>query len=230
MVKPESPSLEGEETSVPDGAERRKHVRVQVPLKARFLKESGEEARCIVIDISAGGALLRAKHPPAFGQTVIIYIDQLGRFEGKVIRSGPDSFAVTYESTRIKTARTADTLTQIVNHGRRAADRRNNPRLAQDAPAVVYFEDGRSEKCAILDISLTGASIEINPRPPLGAHLILGRMTAKVVRRHDKGVGVVFTGSAKRMEDIIQTASDTGTPPEFGAAVAPSFGKKGDSA
>ena len=184
----------------------------------------------MVVDISAGGALLKAKNPPAFGQSVIIYIDQLGRFEGKVTRSGPDKFAVTYESTRKKTARTADTLTRIVNHGRRGSDRRNDPRLAQDAPAMVYFEDGRSEKCAIMDISLTGASIEISPRPPLGAQLILGRMTAKVVRRHDKGVGVVFTGSAKRMEEIIQTASDTETPPEFGAPVARSFGKKGDNA
>ena len=80
--------------------------------------------------------------------------------------------------------------------------------------------------CSIRDISLTGASIDIAPQPPLGAQLKLGKMMAKVVRRHDTGVGVVFTGPATHMEDVIeQTASGPETPAD-GAGIAKSFGKK----
>ena len=181
------------------------------------------------MNISASGALLRTKYPPAFGETVIVYFDDLGRFEAKVIRSGANAFAVTYDKKREKRAEIADGLTEIMNTGRRVGDRRKSPRIRTDAPALVYFEDGRSENCAILDISLTGASIEISPRPPLGASLILGRMTAKVVRRHDKGVGVVFTGSAKRLEDVIAdtTLEELPADPKAGAHIAPTFGKKG---
>lgn len=212
-----------------DHSDRRKHARVERPLKARFLNEAGQERPCIVVNVSAGGAYIHAKNPPAFGENVVLYIEGLGRFEAQVIRSGADSFAVAYQIKRAKRARTADDLTEIVNRGRRSRSRRVNPRIRQDAPTIVHFEDGRSVKCGILDISLTGASIEISPRPPLGAHLILGRMTAKVVRRHEKGVAVIFTGGAEKMDDVINEASTVDETPEHGAGIAPSFGKKGAS-
>lgn len=225
MKKPGDNSAEKGEPL--DPADRRKHHRVDVPLKARFLTQNGQERACLISNISAGGAFLRSKFPPPEGQTVVVYIDQLGRFEGHVIRSGKNCFAISYEKRRAKTAKIADNLTKVINHSRRGTDRRKSPRIQQDAPAIVHLEDGRSQKCAILDISLTGASIEINPRPPLGAHLILGRMTAKVVRRHEKGVGVVFTGAAERMEEVITETSAPEPEPELGSPFAPRFGKKG---
>lgn len=231
MVK-HSGQLTGEDAAAHD--DRRKHRRVDTPLKARFLNTSGDEQPCLVVNVSAGGALIKAKHPPRQNEKVVLYIDRLGRFEGSVIRSGATSFAVNYEKRRRKNAKTADALTQVVNQGKRSHDRRNNPRMLHDAPAQVVFEDGRTEECAILDISLTGASIQIAPRPPLGARLTLGRMNAKVVRRHEKGVGVVFTGQSSRMEEVIEQAapesamaSDHG---DAGAQVAVTFGKKTDNA
>lgn len=213
-----------------DMSDRRKHRRVALPLKARFLNARNEERACLVTNVSAGGALMRTKFPPDHGEKIVVYIDQLGRFEGKVVRSGQNCFAVSYERKRTKNAKTADAITQALNAGQRATDRRKAPRVRQDAPAVVYLDDGEPRDCAILDISLTGASIEISPRPPLGAHLILGRMTAKVVRRHEKGVGVVFTGAAQRMDEVIEEASATEPAASFGPSVASSFGKKGVSA
>lgn len=226
MVKPTRP---GPSRPAPDASlhdDRRKHLRVDAPLKGRYLDEEGVEHNCLVTNISAGGALLKAKNPPPFASSVVLYIDQVGRFDGRVIRSGPRSFAVNYEKRRRKNARTADALTQALNQGRRATDRRQSPRIMHDAPAQIFFEDGRAEECAILDISLTGASIEITPRPPLGTRLILGRMNAKVVRRHEKGVGVVFTGAAKRMSDVIEETTAPVSEAPSGAPVARPFGKK----
>lgn len=227
MVRKTSPEAQSAPSSHSD---RRKHRRVDTPLKARFLDQYGDEHPCLVTNISAGGALMKAKSPPEFGAHVVLYIDKLGRFEGRVIRSGEKIFAINYEQRRSRNAKTADGLTEIVNRGSRSHDRRTNPRIRHDAPARVFFEDGRTEDCAILDISLTGASLQISPRPPLGTRLILGRMNAKVVRRHEKGVGIVFTGSAERMADVIQeTTSAPETPPvptNDGVGVARTFGKK----
>lgn len=207
------------------GADRRVHKRVEAPLKARFLTASGEERACLVVNISAGGALLRAKEPPKFGEDVVLYIDLVGRFEAQTVRSTANSFAVVFRRKRNKNAKTADAITEALNRDRRRLDRRTTPRIAHDAPAQIFLEDGRRLNCAILDISLTGASIEISPRPPLGARMIIGRMNAKVVRRHEKGVGVVFTGAATRMEDVIEQAV---TAPEEPAPQSPrpAFGKK----
>jgi hypothetical protein len=168
-------------------SDRRRFLRVDLPLKARMLTAAGEEVRCLVTNVSAGGALLRSNTPPKFNEEVVLYIETLGRFEATVIRSDRNNFAVTYNGSRAKTKRTADALTEIKNPGNANKDKRNKPRYAQDAEAIVRLEDGRTVKCSIIDVSLTGASIEIHPRPPLGMHLILGRMRAKVVRRHDKG-------------------------------------------
>lgn len=223
MAVPEKNSKPSEPASHDD---RRKHLRVETPLKARFLNDAGEEQPCLVINVSAGGALMKAKTPPPFGTHVVLYIDQVGRFEGRVIRSTGNIFAVNYEKKRRKNARTADSLTEVMNTTKRGADRRGGPRIRQDAPARVIFEDGRNQDCAILDISLTGASIEISPRPPLGARLILGRMNAKVVRRHDNGVGVVFIGAAEKMTEVIEEATTPVPTVDNGLHVAKPFGKK----
>lgn len=216
-----------------DVIERRRHARIDLPLKARFLGASGEERPCVVTNASAGGALLRAPVPPREGEEVVLYIDEVGRFEGKVIRSAGNEFAVDYRGRRSKSKRTADTLTVLL-HNRAAGgpDRRAAPRIRTEARAVVLLETGEMQPCSILDISLTGASIEIDPKPPLGAVITLGKMTAKVVRRHEKGVGVVFSGPAKKMEEALNqsAAGGDGFQPvksaRPGANVASPFGKK----
>lgn len=210
--------------------ERRKHMRMSAALKARYLDSRRREKPCLIINISAGGALLKAKTPPQANEKIILYIDQVGRFEATVIRSKGQEFAVSYEAKRAKNARTADNLTKIVNKNKHVTERRKTPRIEQNENAVLYLEDGSARPCAIMDISLTGASIEIAPRPTLGSHVILGRMTAKVVRRHDKGVSVIFVGTAERMEDVIAETAAQEPQPVIGAPFAPKFGKKAPKA
>lgn len=207
-----------------DGSERRRHVRIELPLKARFLTADGVEQNCIVVNISAGGALFKAKTPPPESCTVVIYIDQVGRFEGRVVRSGRHSFAVDYRTKRGRAVKTADALMEVMNARGPRHDRRLAPRIRHESHAVVVLDSGVAIPCSILDISLTGASIEIEPRPALGTTLTLGKMAAKVVRRHDKGVGVVFSGPAHRMEDAIDSVA---APEEDGANLARSFGRRG---
>ncbi|MEZ5918347.1 MAG: PilZ domain-containing protein [Parvularculaceae bacterium] len=210
-----------------DASERRRHRRVDMNLKARVLMEDGAEEPCIVVNISAGGAMLKARTPPPEGAEVIVYIDDIGRFKGKVVRSSRHVFAVDYRGRKAKTKRTADALTYAANQTGKRVDRRGSPRIRQDAPALVRLENGDTLNCAILDISLTGASIAIEPRPTLGALLTVGRMKAKVVRRHETGVGVVFTGTATKMEEVIESAKSQDETKEDGPQIAGKFGKKG---
>lgn len=210
--------------------ERRRHKRVDLALKARVLKQNGEEEPCLVVNISAGGVLLKAVNPPQAGEKVVVYIDEIGRHEGYVIRSAKHHFAVDYRNRPKKAKRAADTLTYALNNKHMRLDRRANPRIKTDAPTVLTLENGDLIACEILDVSLTGASIAIDPKPALGSAVTVGRMAAKVVRVHEKGVGVVFTGGATRMEEVIEnTTSPIETKPS-GAGLAPQFGKKGVSA
>lgn len=207
--------------------ERRRFRRVDLAIKARVLKANGEEEPCLVVNISAGGALLKAVNPPAAGEHVVLYIDEVGRHEGQVIRSAKHFFAVDYRGRRAKTKRTADNLTHSLNNRQMKLDRRATPRIKHDQDTVLTLESGESIACEILDISLTGASVAIDPRPELGVNVTVGRMTGKVVRRHEKGVGIVFTGPAGKMEEIIEKTKAPEGPPTFGPSLAQPFGKKG---
>ncbi len=218
----DSPSLD--EAS---DADRRRYSRVDLKLKARFLRVDGSEEPCLVVNISAGGALLKAMTPPLPGENIIIYIDEVGRFDASVIRAGRHSFAVDYRGRRAKTARTADSLIFALNNDNLNLDRREHPRIRQEAPARITLDTGEIVSCSILDISLTGASIAIEPRPSLGAFLTVGRMPAQVVRRHERGVGVVFTSRAVRMEEVLEKAKSHEFAALDGAVLADSLNKKG---
>jgi hypothetical protein len=106
-------------------------------------------------------------------------------------------------------------------------DRRSTPRIKTDQQTVLTLESGESIACEILDISLTGASVKIDPKPALGVKVTVGRMVGKVVRRHEKGVGIVFTGPAGKMEEVLESTKPIDSPPTFGPPFAQPFGKKG---
>lgn len=212
---------------LPSDDERRRHRRVDLTIKARVLKADGEEEPCLVVNISAGGALLKAVNPPAAGEHVVLYIDDVGRHEGQVIRSAKHFFAVDYRGRRAKVQRTADNLTETLNNRQMKLDRRTSPRIKSEQQTVLTLETGESITCEILDISLTGASVKIDPRPELGVKVTVGRMVGKVVRRHEKGVGIVFTGPAGKMEEVIENTKPVDSPPTFGPPFAQPFGKKG---
>jgi hypothetical protein len=45
----------------------------------------------------------------------------------------------------------------------------------------------------VLDVSISGASVETEARPAIGAEVVLGKLRARVVRHHVVGLGLEFT-------------------------------------
>jgi PilZ domain-containing protein len=173
-------------------ADRRRTRRVVMPLKIRYLTKTREEHRGRILNISACGALVRALPGTSYGDRLIIYIDKLGRFSGEVVRIERDGFAIKFDTRKKRTCRTADTLTWLINGGENDFNRRRAQRIRQNKSAVAILPDGSQRPCKILDISMTGASLLITPKPVIGTQLKVGRMRAEVMRHHDKGIGVQF--------------------------------------
>lgn len=189
--------------------ERRRHQRVSLRLPARFLTGDRENG-CRSENISAGGALFHvgdADEGPiaAVGARVIVYVEELGRFEGTVVRADPGSFALKFQATPHKLAKTADNLTWLLNRGVFAGlDERRHARKECDAPAAAQLADGSQASCRVLDISLSGASLAISPRPEVGAELEIGGQRARVVRHHPGGVGVEFIGLEHQAPPLVR--------------------------
>ncbi|MGE0279639.1 MAG: PilZ domain-containing protein [Rhizobiaceae bacterium] len=180
----------------PSGIERRAYSRFDVKIYGRFMREDQTEYPCQVLDISPGNVSLRAESPGAPGEKVIAYLDHIGRLEGVVTRinSEDNMFAMTILATERKKDKLAAQLAWLANRQMSGMpeDRRHERIAPRNPVSVLHLMDGRKYECRIIDLSLSGAAIEINVKPALGAQVVLGTMRGEVVRHFDEGVAIEF--------------------------------------
>ena len=186
--------------------DRRRYRRFGITLLGRYMRSlTKEEYTCRLVDISIGGASLLSDTAPQTGESVIIYFDEIGGLEGTVTRTVAGGFAVQFAASHRRRQKLAAQLTWILNrHELAAADQRRagHERIAvAPKPIRIEMEDGTVVERNVLDVSISGASVDIAERPPIGSKIILGRLPAKVVRHHDRGVGVEFS-SVQHFETI----------------------------
>lgn len=181
-------------------ADKRRYARTKVPVAGRLMLPSGGEYTCDVDDISEGGIALNSQAEGEIGDRVIVYLDNLGRFEGNLVRRFHGGFAIETQLQNNQRARLAERI-EWLQSDKSGAERRAFPgRAARRAPTEqesgsgtrLTIENGEEVQCRILDISLTGAHIGIDSRPQVGTHVTVGKTLGRVVRHTDEGVGVEF--------------------------------------
>jgi hypothetical protein len=190
----------------PTRTERRGFQRVQVKIYGRFMLEDRSEHPCQIIDMSPGNAAVRADRRGEPGERVIAYLDHIGRVEGIVTRLTPDGFAMTIIASERKREKMAAQLTWLANKHELdlPEDRRHERIMPRNPMTVLQLEDGRQYRCRILDLSLSGAAVEIDVRPALGVQVTLGSMRGQVVRHFQDGIAVEF--SSLQREDTLESA------------------------
>ncbi|OBQ87359.1 MULTISPECIES: PilZ domain-containing protein [unclassified Mesorhizobium] len=178
----------------PARVERRNFQRVRVKIYGRFMLEDRTEHACQVIDMSPGNVALRTDRVGMPGEKVIAYIDHIGRIEGIVTRTSQDGFAMTVIASDRKKDKLAAQLTWLANkHELDLPEDRRHERVAPRNPmSVLQLTDGRQYQCRIIDLSLSGAAIEIDVKPAIGVQVMLGTMRGQVVRHFEDGVAIEF--------------------------------------
>lgn len=174
--------------------ERRNFQRVKVKIYGRYMLEDRTEHSCTVIDMSPGDLALQSDKSGAPGERVIAYLDHIGRIEGVISRTFGDGFAMTVIASDHKRDKIAAQLTWLANkHELDLPEDRRHERVAPRNPrSVLALPDGRQYPCRIIDLSLSGAAVEIDVRPALGVQVSLGTMRGQVVRHFDDGIAVEF--------------------------------------
>jgi c-di-GMP-binding flagellar brake protein YcgR len=167
-------------------AERRNFQRVRVKLYGRYMLEDRSEHACQVLDMSPGNVALRAERAGVLGEKVIAYIDHIGRIEG--------GFALNLIASERKRDKLAAQLTWLANkHELDLPEDRRHERVAPRNPvSVLQLADGRQYQCRIIDLSLSGAAVEIEVRPAIGVQVMLGTMRGQVVRHFEEGIAIEF--------------------------------------
>jgi hypothetical protein len=176
---------------VPD---RRRHKRFPVALLGRFMRANKQEFPCRLNDVSVGGASIMAPVDVEVGERIVAYFDEIGGLEGVVARTFEGGFAVKFKVTPHKREKLAAQITWLVNKdnlGGSSARRHKRIELVNKT-STLRLDDGTSVDCRVLDVSLSGASVETAARPPIGAEVMFGKLRCRVMRYHDRGIGVQF--------------------------------------
>jgi hypothetical protein len=174
--------------------ERRRHQRVDVQVMGRYMLESRREYPCQTVDISPGGLAILAPVMGNIGERVVIYLDQLGRVEGTVIRQFQNGFAIAFSATVRKRDKLASQLTWLANRQLLGLpeDRRHDRVQPRIPRTVITLDNGQQVVARLIDISTSGAGISTELKLVMDQRIVVGKLPAKVVRVFEGGVAVEF--------------------------------------
>jgi len=186
-------------------ADSSKFQRVRVSVLGRYMLADRREFPCQILEMSPGDAVVIAPVAGGAGEKVIAYVDHIGRIEGTIQNQMEGGFLMDIAASPRKRDKMAAQLTWLANKDilNLPEDRRHERVVPDIRHSTVVLDDGRRYNCKIIDISLSGAAIELDVRPAMGTPVTLGRMRARVVRHFQNGVAVEFA-SAQEMLTVIQ--------------------------
>jgi hypothetical protein len=183
-----------EEPAAP-APDRRRDKRFKVSLRGRFMRENKQEHTCKLRDISGCGAALLAPVDLESGERIVAYFDHIGGLEGVVVRTFEGGFAIELQVTPHKREKLVSQLAWLSdnrNQGLSFPQRRHERFAVDNETTTLRLAEDISTQVRVLDVSISGASVETEARPAIGSEVVLGKLRAKVVRHHVEGLGLEF--------------------------------------
>jgi hypothetical protein len=192
------PGITAEPTSgqPPIEPDRPLHVRFEITRLGRFMRADKQEFPCRIHNISIGDAAFHAPVAVELGERIVAYLDHIGGIEGVVTRVLDTGFALKIAATQHKREKLAAQITWLINRSELdgiEARRSGHERIASgNQSTVLRLPDDSEIQVKLQDVSISGASVLTDQRPPIGCEVILGKLRALVVRHHAEGLGVQF--------------------------------------
>jgi hypothetical protein len=174
--------------------DRRRHKRFGVALLGRFMRSNKQEYPCRLSNISAGGAAIMSPVSVEVGEHIIAYFDQLGGLDGSVVRTFEGGYAIIIRATQHRREKLAAQITLLINQKEfdGTSERRHERFRMANKTSSLKLAQGMVAQVRVLDVSISGASVGTEARPPVGSEVVLGKLRARVVRHHAEGLGLEF--------------------------------------
>jgi hypothetical protein len=162
-------------------------------LFGRFMLPDMSEHPCQVIGLTSEGAtFLSATTPPA-GQTIVAYLEELGRVEAISAEALPGGFRIVFSLKGNRLDKLAARIQWLSERATEGPEARRHSRFEpRESQSQITLPDGRVYFCEVIDISVSGAGIKVDVMPSLGTYVMLGKMRGRVVRYLDNGVAIEF--------------------------------------
>ena len=178
----------------PDPIEQRQERRVEVRLLGRFMRSDRKEFDCESIDASPSGIAFSSEAGVQPGERIVAYLNQIGRVEGRVTQIFARGFAIEMNVPPAKRSKLATQLAWLANRQALGLpEERRHERIApRDRYTILRLDNGREYTATLIDLSTSGAALNVDCEPPVGAHVVVGATPAEVVRHVNCGIAVQF--------------------------------------
>ncbi|RWX75412.1 PilZ domain-containing protein [Neorhizobium lilium] len=193
-------SFQPARTSPQAASPPRSFQRVAVNIGGRLMLADHEEYPCTASEMSPGDVNISCMGRPRINERVVAYFDHIGRLEGSAIALTDSGFTMSINATDRKREKLAAQLTWIANKHELGLpeDRRHDRLTPRNTISQLALEDGSSYPCRIVDLSLSGAALDIEFRPSIGTPIRLGNMRGRVVRHFLEGIAIEFNAVQSR--------------------------------
>ena len=185
----------------------RRYRRIRLDLPAQIIINTVDEHQGRLVNISPGNMALIADTNAATGDAVVVRIKGLDVIEGKIARSFPDGFAVSFLLSKKRRVLLTEQLMLLSNPTFSAGleDRRSTPRHRNsDQRTVCRLDDGTSLFVKVIDMSVDGVSVDAPRRPNVGSVIHIGRQSGVVVRHTPRGFVAVFEPAKEQAQPILR--------------------------
>lgn len=174
--------------------DHRRHQRVHAELLGRYMLSDRREYPCQTVDMSPGGVRVTCAVIGAVGERVVLYLEQIGRLEGLIVRHPPHGFAMQLNATSRKREKIASQLMWLANRESLGLpEGRTHERLVPINPGVqLRLDGGRTIPARVIDISMSGVALATTTAPPIGTPVMVGSTPGRVVRYFEGGIGAQF--------------------------------------
>jgi hypothetical protein len=174
--------------------DQRQYDRIKLALPARIHVPAGQvDLDCQVTNVSPGGAGILCAEPPPLKSFIVLNLAGFGQFEGVTTRPVPGALGMSFACSLPRARRLLKDLTGYIERGFIHEDLlRKDARSSAISFGHFYRANGEQISRAVVNFSLTGASLRTASRPPIGEVINLGHTRGRVVRHDDHGIAVEF--------------------------------------
>ena len=187
-------------------SEQRRYRRIPLDLPARIIVNGIDEYDGRLLNISPGDLSVVVDARIVKGDAAVIYVSGLDVIEGRVARTFPDGFALSFLLSRRRRALLTEQLMLRANPNFSAglSDRRAAPRHpTADQRMVCRLPGGGSLFVRVLDQSVDGVSVESPRKPAIGSAIHVGRQRAIILRHTPRGFVAVYERAVVNKENAV---------------------------
>jgi hypothetical protein len=137
------------------------------------------------------------------GDRITSSFGDLGTLHGQISDISPGGFLLELEMAAAMREKLSNSLKWLEKKQTNAKliDARRQVRVLPAKPhSVITFADGTSEKCFVIDMSVSGAAVSAVSQPTIGTPLAVGACIGRVVRHLPHGFAIQFVEPQTRSE------------------------------